>query len=166
MTLKPREDDDGPVKHDEARDPVHHIPFAEMVDGLLYKPGWYFWDETWADRHGPFEAEGEARRQLKVYCRIELMQGVEKGHRTRFWDRPDGITSTAVQFRTDADPMVHLHTNIGWVPIGNTPKDIAEAEKFAEECAVGYNLIERDQAHARYMAGWNDSEPDPEGEAA
>lgn len=31
--------------------------------------GWWFWDETWADRHGPYPSEGEARTALKDYAR-------------------------------------------------------------------------------------------------
>jgi hypothetical protein len=28
---------------------------------------WYFWDETWAARHGPFDSERVARERLKMY---------------------------------------------------------------------------------------------------
>lgn len=28
---------------------------------------WYFWDETWADRHGPYETEAKARQALRKY---------------------------------------------------------------------------------------------------
>ena len=40
-----------------SRDPVH------SEDGH-----WWFWDESWADRHGPFASEDEARRALSAYC--------------------------------------------------------------------------------------------------
>lgn len=30
--------------------------------------GWWFYDETWADRHGPYTTEAIARDQLKLYC--------------------------------------------------------------------------------------------------
>ncbi len=73
--------------------------------------------------------------------------------RTRFWSNPDGCSSTCVQVRDDAQPMVHLHTNMGWVPIGNAPKTYHEAEKFAEEIAKGYGLEEADEEQAIYMAG-------------
>ena len=33
---------------------------------------WYFWDETWAYRHGPYESEEEAKDMLNSYCEIEL----------------------------------------------------------------------------------------------
>jgi len=33
---------------------------------------WYFWNEVWADRHGPFDTEVEAREALHVYCTVEL----------------------------------------------------------------------------------------------
>ena len=61
--------------------------------------------------------------------------------RTRLWQSDSG-SSTCVQFRTDADPMVFLHTNLGWVPIGNTPEGDEEAEAFAVSMAEGYGLVE------------------------
>jgi len=33
---------------------------------------WYFWDETWSDKHGPFSSETEAREVLESYCREVL----------------------------------------------------------------------------------------------
>jgi hypothetical protein len=35
----------------------------------VHKDGdaWYFWDETWADRLGPFPDEQTARAQMKAY---------------------------------------------------------------------------------------------------
>ena len=38
------------------RDPVHE------EDGK-----WYFWDETWSERHGPYNTEEEARAAIKDY---------------------------------------------------------------------------------------------------
>lgn len=32
--------------------------------------GWYYWDETWAERHGPFESEHEARMSLAEYAKF------------------------------------------------------------------------------------------------
>ncbi len=29
---------------------------------------WYFWDETWSERLGPFDTEEIARNKLKAYC--------------------------------------------------------------------------------------------------
>lgn len=40
-------------------DPVH---FNE-VDGL-----WWFWDETWGEREGPYSTEEHAREALIAYC--------------------------------------------------------------------------------------------------
>lgn len=31
-------------------------------------PGWYFWDETWANHYGPFNTETECREALRTYC--------------------------------------------------------------------------------------------------
>lgn len=42
---------------EKARDPVHEEAGQ-----------WYFWDETWADKQGPFKTEGEARKALRDYC--------------------------------------------------------------------------------------------------
>ena len=49
--------------------------------------------------------------------------------------------------------MVYVHSNIGWLPIGNTPKDAVEAEDFAVKLAKGYNLTECSQEMANYMLG-------------
>jgi len=75
-----------------------------------------------------------------------------KTERTRFWSSPD--TTTCIQFRTDTDPKVWIHTNLGWVPIGNTPDDAGAAEAFAVDVAAGYKLEEASEDTARYMAGW------------
>lgn len=40
--------------------------------------GWYFWDETWADRHGPFDSEEKAREALDHYCKTYLGYGKEE----------------------------------------------------------------------------------------
>jgi len=29
---------------------------------------WYFWDEVWADRYGPYTTEEECRKSLASYC--------------------------------------------------------------------------------------------------
>lgn len=73
--------------------------------------------------------------------------------RTRYWHHPDGMSSTAIQFRDDTQPMVHMHTNLGWVPIGNAPTDATGAEAFAEQIAGNYGLSEGSPALATYMAG-------------
>lgn len=30
--------------------------------------GWYFWDETWCDKHGPFATYKECSYMLVAYC--------------------------------------------------------------------------------------------------
>jgi hypothetical protein len=40
-------------------DPIRHY------SGL--KEGWFFWNETWTDLHGPFETFLECKEALKVY---------------------------------------------------------------------------------------------------
>lgn len=49
-----------------ARDPVHED-----------EGQWWFWDETWADRMGPFVDEEAARKALVVYCDV-LDNGVRQ----------------------------------------------------------------------------------------
>jgi hypothetical protein len=41
-------------------DPVHEAPTGTG--------DWYFYDETWMDRHGPYPTESAARRRLRVYA--------------------------------------------------------------------------------------------------
>jgi hypothetical protein len=79
---------------------------------------------------------------------------VEK--RTRLWKSEDGFSTTRVQFRTDCDPMVWMFTNIGWMPVGNSPDDVDAAESFATEVAEGYKLVECCEEEAHYFAGWED----------
>jgi NTP pyrophosphatase (non-canonical NTP hydrolase) len=45
------------LEQSSGTDPVHQEGDA-----------WYFWDETWADRNGPFPDEATARAELKRYC--------------------------------------------------------------------------------------------------
>ncbi len=47
---------------------VHKTNTPIQEGGANDLPGWYFWDETWADYHGPFATELEARESLKNYC--------------------------------------------------------------------------------------------------
>ena len=46
------------------RDPVFMDPDSEG--------DWYFWDETWVDKVGPFNSEFEARKALEKYCKEVL----------------------------------------------------------------------------------------------
>jgi hypothetical protein len=39
-----------------------HDPVHEDDDG------WWFFDESWSERYGPFETEKECRDELKLYC--------------------------------------------------------------------------------------------------
>lgn len=42
---------------------------------------WFFWDETWGERHGPFSSREVARSELARYCVFGLgdlpKEGVE-----------------------------------------------------------------------------------------
>lgn len=74
--------------------------------------------------------------------------------KTRIWHNRN--STTMVQFISTANPKVYLQTNIGWLPIGNTPENDDEAQKFAEDCAVSYGLVEGSQEMANYFAGVSD----------
>lgn len=40
-------------------------------DPVFYGQGvWWFYDETWASRHGPFNTQEEAREALKKYAKF------------------------------------------------------------------------------------------------
>jgi len=42
---------------------------------------WYFWEENWALRHGPFKTRRKAQNALNKYCREQLgMEDVRKTH--------------------------------------------------------------------------------------
>jgi hypothetical protein len=61
-------------------DPIHLVndaePCSECKTGCNYcnnqgyfDPGWYFWDETWTQRYGPFPNEKVARHMLAEYAK-------------------------------------------------------------------------------------------------
>lgn len=60
--------------------------------------------------------------------------------RTRLWESPNGSSTW-------------LHSNLGWLPISNTPADELTAEQFAEQTAAGYGLVESTKERANQMAG-------------
>jgi len=40
-----------------------------MVDPIHEENGkWYFWDETEADRYGPYNTKEECEKMLDLYC--------------------------------------------------------------------------------------------------
>ena len=47
----------------EPKDPVHR----DEKDGY-----WYFWEETWAHRNGPYRTEEICRVALKIYSEVFL----------------------------------------------------------------------------------------------
>ena len=53
---------------DKIIDPVHQ----DNIDKQ-----WYFWDEVWAYKMGPYGSEEEARAELFKYCRY-LATGAQK----------------------------------------------------------------------------------------
>ena len=60
-----------------APDPVHFIEFE----------GWYFWNESWSQAHGPYETEQQAREELKQYAEW-LEGGGDDADQEEFRDAP------------------------------------------------------------------------------
>ena len=52
--------------------PIHVVKETEVIHGEEFLPGWYFWDEIWSYRHGPFATKEEAEVALNHYCKVEL----------------------------------------------------------------------------------------------
>ena len=48
--------------------PVFHAESSFVHEGEKMESGWYFWNETWSDPHGPFDSEEEAVRVLRNYA--------------------------------------------------------------------------------------------------
>lgn len=42
------------------------------LDAGIIGPGWYFWDETWTNAHGPFSTKGEATEIFENYLKEVL----------------------------------------------------------------------------------------------
>lgn len=52
--------------------PVLQPPTEVKAKGkILHEEGkqWYFWEETWAHRQGPFKTEADAEMALYDYCK-------------------------------------------------------------------------------------------------
>jgi hypothetical protein len=52
--------------------------FEEVMNGNApnpirqYKDGWYFWDEAWCDKYGPYKTKIEAQLALNKYIKDYL----------------------------------------------------------------------------------------------
>lgn len=46
----------------------------EDIIEIVHKDGdkWYFWNEIWSDRFGPFDSKEEAEYKLKEYAKTNL----------------------------------------------------------------------------------------------
>ena len=51
---------------------VHVLTEPTIEHGEEFLPGWYFWNETWSDRYGPYSTQEEAQNALDYYCETEL----------------------------------------------------------------------------------------------
>ena len=45
-------------------EPAENTPPWDIV-----APGWYFWDEWWSERYGPYDTEPAVRKALETYAR-------------------------------------------------------------------------------------------------
>jgi len=71
-------------------------PTRQAIDAAHMSPthlneedgGWYFWDETWADRLGPYPTKQHADDACSFYAWTALECGHEAG--TKFWYFMDG----------------------------------------------------------------------------
>jgi NTP pyrophosphatase (non-canonical NTP hydrolase) len=80
------------LEQSSGTDPVHQ-------DGA-----WYFWDETWADRNGPFAEEATARAELKRYCEYLDNGPAAEPEPGSYWEHTSG-TVYQVLF------LANLHNN-------------------------------------------------------
>ena len=54
---------------------IIHLVEEETVNEFtneIILPGWYFWDEVWCNRHGPFATIEECEEGLRNYCDFML----------------------------------------------------------------------------------------------
>jgi hypothetical protein len=59
---------------------IEKLDAAPPLQGFATNPvhrdaehgGWYFYDETWAYRHGPYQTQAGAAAALKRYCKLYL----------------------------------------------------------------------------------------------
>lgn len=86
------------------------------------------------------------------------MADVGEGIRTLAWHDSSGASNTIIQVRDDTTPYVWMHTNIGWVPIGNAPEQYEQAVDFALAFAKEHELEEMPMSLALYFAGYGDGE--------
>lgn len=58
-------------KPTEPSDPIRcwHEPPSELGEGQWDGPGWYFFDETWSNVHGPFGTLEECKEALSNYAK-------------------------------------------------------------------------------------------------
>lgn len=62
-----------------SHDPIHYLERAESSElGYEYQPGWYFWDEVWADRIGPFQTNEQAQLAMKQYLESRAILSILK----------------------------------------------------------------------------------------
>ena len=49
------------------------LGFDDDANPIKYEDGaWWFWDECWCTKYGPFESESEAKMGLKQYVKDYL----------------------------------------------------------------------------------------------
>ena len=84
-----------------------HPPEPEIVSEPVdpVHQAWYFWDETWADRYGPFDTEEEARTQLDAY--VKGLNGLSVLDETN----AGGFPGTNARLYDNSEVMIELPDN-------------------------------------------------------
>jgi hypothetical protein len=55
------------------KDPIHFVEKQFSDDDQSNRsPGWYFWDETWTHRHGPYATRAVAEEKIEEYIAQNL----------------------------------------------------------------------------------------------
>lgn len=62
---------DGTYKPTSKADPIRCYPSSTpgLIESGWDGSGWYFWDETWDNLHGPFSTIEDARESLTNYAK-------------------------------------------------------------------------------------------------
>jgi len=104
----------------------------ETFDGILQKDKWYFWDETSANAHGPYDSEEEARRRLTVYGELLDSQGLKS------LDEDEYVS----QFQTCTEQLVAAILTAADAIQNFTTDDYVRANPLSPEKIYKYKLQE------------------------
>lgn len=108
---------------------VHYVGSQDTIDGAAQ--GWYFWDETEADRHGPYPTSQAAQAALEEYAK---QLDAERPDPVRDNAIKDLLTKEDQEFIATTSPTgVQRLTRQGPVPPEQVARDNLVREQVAEE---------------------------------